>query len=110
MFLSHAEIRRNAAKNLSLSVGRIKTNEGAAALSWNLSAPCRLETEVWPCQMAVSVGGDCSEVPGFRQIISTGWEENISMVWVSVCVRMLDISADHPDGSGMVLWISAEKP
>ncbi|XP_060766666.1 uncharacterized protein il17rc isoform X2 [Neoarius graeffei] len=82
-FENNEEIRRNAVKNLSLSVGRIKTNEGAAALSWNLSAPCRLETEVWPCQMAVSVGGDCSEVPGFRQIISTGWEENISMVWTS---------------------------
>lgn len=84
--LSHAGIRRNAVKNLSLSVGHTETNDGAAALSWNMSAPCRLEAEVWPCRMATSLGAGCREVPGFRQIISTGWEENISMVWVSQSV------------------------
>ncbi|MCJ8744183.1 hypothetical protein PDJAM_G00115550 [Pangasius djambal] len=79
-FENHKGIRRNALKNVSLSVGHSETNEGRPALSWNMSAPCRLEVEVWPCQMAVSLGGGCREVPGFRQNISTGWEENISTV------------------------------
>ncbi|MCI4389935.1 hypothetical protein PGIGA_G00116800 [Pangasianodon gigas] len=82
-FENHKGIRRNAVKNVSLSVRHSETNEGRPALSWNMSAPCRLEAEVWPCQMAVSLGGGCWEVPGFRQNISTGWEENISTVWTS---------------------------
>lgn len=81
--VSHAEFSRNAARNMSLSVAHSETNEGRPALSWNMSAPCRLEAEVWPCQMAVTLGGGCTEVPGFRRNISSGWEENISMVWVS---------------------------
>ncbi|XP_053509504.1 uncharacterized protein il17rc [Ictalurus furcatus] len=82
-FEDDKEFSRNAAKNMSLSVGHSETNEGRPALSWNMSAPCRLEAEVWPCQMAVTLGGGCREVPGFRRNISTGWEENISMVWTS---------------------------
>lgn len=73
-------------KNVSLSVGHSETNEGRPALNWNVSAPCKLEVEVWPCQMAVHVGGGCREVPGFRKTISTGWNENISTLWVSECV------------------------
>lgn len=71
-------------KNVSLSVRHVESNEGRPALNWNLSAPCRLEAEVWPCQMAVNVGGGCREVLGFRRNTSMGWEENISTVWVSV--------------------------
>ncbi|KAF4093535.1 hypothetical protein AMELA_G00003040 [Ameiurus melas] len=82
-FEDDEEFSRNAVKNMSLSVGHSKTNEGHPALIWNMSAPCRLEAEVWPCQMAVSLGGGCNEVPGFRRNISTGWEENSSMVWTS---------------------------
>ncbi|GAA6065631.1 uncharacterized protein il17rc, partial [Tachysurus ichikawai] len=75
--------RRNVMKNVSLSVGHSETNEGRPALNWNVSAPCKLEVEVWPCQMAVHVGGGCREVPGFRKTISTGWNENISTLWTS---------------------------
>lgn len=81
--LFYTEIRKNAAKNVSFSVRHSETNEGHPALSWNVSAPCRLEAEVWPCQRAVYLGGGCSEVRGFRRHVSTGWEENITMVWVS---------------------------
>ncbi|XP_058230216.1 uncharacterized protein il17rc isoform X1 [Hemibagrus wyckioides] len=76
-------LRRNAMRNVSLSVRHVESNEGRLALNWNLSAPCRLEAEVWPCQMAVNVGGGCREVPGFRRNTSMGWEENISTVWKS---------------------------
>ncbi|KAF5893107.1 interleukin-17 receptor C-like, partial [Clarias magur] len=82
-FENHTEIRRNAVKNVSFSVRHSETNEGHPALSWNVSAPCRLEAEVWPCQRAVYLGGGCGEVPGFRRNVSTGWEENITMVWIS---------------------------
>ncbi|XP_026993261.1 uncharacterized protein il17rc [Tachysurus fulvidraco] len=75
--------RRNVVKNVSLSVGHSETNEGRPALNWNVSAPCKLEVEVWPCQMAMHVGGGCREVLGFRQNISTGWDENISTLWTS---------------------------
>lgn len=80
--LSHAGFRRNAVKNMSLSVGHSETNEGLPALSWKMSAPCRLELEVWPCLMAMSLGGGCREVPGYRQNLSV-WDENINAVWVS---------------------------
>ncbi|KAM9443832.1 uncharacterized protein il17rc [Clarias gariepinus] len=82
-FENNTEIRKNAAKNVSFSVRHSETNEGHPALSWNVSAPCRLEAEVWPCQRAVYLGGGCSEVRGFRRHVSTGWEENITMVWTS---------------------------
>ncbi|KAK3536786.1 hypothetical protein QTP86_025096 [Hemibagrus guttatus] len=82
-FEKHEGFRRNTMKNVSLSVRHGESNEGRPALNWNLSAPCRLEGEVWPCQMAVHVGGGCREVPRFRRNISMGWEENISTVWKS---------------------------
>lgn len=103
--VSHAEFSRNAARNMSLSVAHSETNEGRPALSWNMSAPCRLEAEVWPCQMAVTLGGGCTEVPGFRRNISSGWEENISMVWVSEraseCERSYTSADSRPDETGM---------
>lgn len=90
---------------MSLSVAHSETNEGRPALSWNMSAPCRLEAEVWPCQMAVTLGGGCTEVPGFRRNISTGWEENISMVWVSEraseCEHSYTSADRRPDETGM---------
>ncbi|KAF7693488.1 hypothetical protein HF521_008804 [Silurus meridionalis] len=81
-FDNHTGIRINAIRNVSTSVGLTETNEGPPALSWNLSAPCRLEVEVWPCQMAVTQGGGCSEVLGFRRN-ATKWEENKSTLWTS---------------------------
>ncbi|CAL8237840.1 unnamed protein product, partial [Merluccius merluccius] len=44
-------IQRNEWKNLSVSLALVERNK--ALLLWNLSAPCRLDAQVWPCHRAV---------------------------------------------------------
>ncbi|XP_072521701.1 interleukin-17 receptor C isoform X2 [Salminus brasiliensis] len=84
-FSKSEEFRENAVRNVSLSVGHTKSNEGRPVLSWTLSAPCRLEAEVWPCRMGAGSGSDCKEVPGFRvqRNKSSKWSENNTVLWTS---------------------------
>lgn len=58
--------------NTSLSVEARHTREGGAGLSWNVTAPCRLEAEVWLCKRE-QPGGQCEEVHGSRQRVRDGW-------------------------------------
>ncbi|CAJ1084920.1 interleukin-17 receptor C isoform X1 [Xyrichtys novacula] len=63
-------------QNVSLSVVESQMREGVVGLSWNVTAPCWLEAEVWPC-MKDPVGDHCEEVMGFRQRLHShehaGW-------------------------------------
>uniref|UniRef100_A0A8D3BHD2 Interleukin 17 receptor C n=1 Tax=Scophthalmus maximus TaxID=52904 RepID=A0A8D3BHD2_SCOMX len=71
--------QRNVWKNMSVSVGQGQTNSYDPMLSWNLSAPCRLEGEVWPCHK----GDSCREMKGFRQQLANGtWSQNRKGLWV----------------------------
>ncbi|CAB1329309.1 unnamed protein product [Coregonus sp. 'balchen'] len=52
--------------NVSVSVEAQTSAENGTALSWNITAPCQLEGELWLCRRD-SVGGQCEEVMGTRQ-------------------------------------------
>ncbi|KAL1264948.1 hypothetical protein QQF64_002975 [Cirrhinus molitorella] len=75
------EFKDNVLSNMSVSLAHIKMNDGEPVLSWNLTAPCRIRAELWPCQMKAD--GKCTEVKGFRQKCCKNWEENSTALWAS---------------------------
>ncbi|KAM9343758.1 interleukin-17 receptor C [Pholidichthys leucotaenia] len=58
--------------NVSVTVAESLLREGGHRLSWNITAPCRLEAEVWLCRKDLS-GSQCEEVKGSRQTLQAGW-------------------------------------
>ncbi|XP_024268453.1 uncharacterized protein il17rc isoform X1 [Oncorhynchus tshawytscha] len=77
-FRNNTELfQRNLWENVSVSVVRGQMNSGGAMLSWNLTAPCRVEAEVWPCQRDAGVDKDrCRELGDIRQHLSNDiWRE-----------------------------------
>ncbi|XP_040922339.1 uncharacterized protein wu:fl23c11 [Toxotes jaculatrix] len=70
--------------NVSVSVEEFQMREGGTVLSWNVSAPCRLEAEVWLCKKDVA-GGQCEEVTGSRQRLHShahaGWSATRNGHW-----------------------------
>ncbi|XP_034545010.1 interleukin-17 receptor C [Notolabrus celidotus] len=72
---------RNMWNNVSVSVGQGQMNNHHPMLSWNVSAPCRLEGEVWPCHREIN----CKEVKGFRQQLANGeWRQNSKGLWKKI--------------------------
>ncbi|KAM3878444.1 uncharacterized protein ACN63O_006182 [Diretmus argenteus] len=81
--------QRNIWKNVSITVLQGELNSYGAMLLWNLSAPCRLEAEVWPCHRTASVEEkSCKEMKGFRQqLLSNGtWKQNSKGHWENLGV------------------------
>ncbi|XP_070758554.1 uncharacterized protein il17rc isoform X2 [Enoplosus armatus] len=75
--------QRNVWQNVSVSVGQGEMNNNCTMLSWNLSAPCRLVGEVWPCHKENS----CREMKGFRQQLANGtWRQNSKGQWENIGV------------------------
>ncbi|XP_051768391.1 uncharacterized protein il17rc isoform X2 [Ctenopharyngodon idella] len=74
------EFNANVLRNMSVSVAHIKTNNDQPAMSWNLTVPCRISAELWPCQLEAD--GQCREIKGFRQH-GNDWEENSTILWAS---------------------------
>ncbi|XP_026163924.1 interleukin-17 receptor C [Mastacembelus armatus] len=71
-------VQRNIWQNVSVSIDQGKMNNNEAMLLWNLSAPCRLEGEVWPCHIRSS----CWEIKGFKQQLTHGtWKQNSKGFW-----------------------------
>ncbi|XP_020339412.1 interleukin-17 receptor C isoform X4 [Oncorhynchus kisutch] len=84
-FRNHTELlQRNVWENVSVSVVQGQMNSGGAMLSWNLTAPCRVEAEVWPCQKGAGLDMDrCTELVAFRQRLSDDiWRENSRGHWL----------------------------
>ncbi|XP_061689252.1 interleukin-17 receptor C [Syngnathoides biaculeatus] len=80
-FTNTGSLQKNVWQNLTVSVGHGRMNDKGQMLLWNLSAPCRLEGEVWPCRRAS--GHPCAEIEGFRQRLeNTTWEQNSNVRWV----------------------------
>lgn len=72
--------QRNMWQNVSVSLGQGQMNNYRPMLRWNLSAPCRLEGEVWPCHKQ---GLGCWELQGFRQQLrKSTWRQNNKGHWV----------------------------
>lgn len=67
--------------NISVSVEERQLRAGGTGLSWNLTAPCRLEAEVWLCKRE-QPGGRCEEVHGSRQRVHDGWNPTRKGHWV----------------------------
>ncbi|XP_030632798.1 interleukin-17 receptor C [Chanos chanos] len=85
-FTNMSELWWNVWSNVSLSVALAKDNRGREVLNWNVTAPCRLEAELWPCQLGAGPGRiSCREVEGFRQSIhpNSTWNENRTGPWTS---------------------------
>lgn len=71
--------QRNVWQNVSISVAPGLTNDQRSVLWWNVSAPCRLEGEVWPCFPQRS----CRELQGHRQQLKNdSWRQNSKGMWV----------------------------
>ncbi|XP_071780672.1 interleukin-17 receptor C isoform X2 [Centroberyx gerrardi] len=70
--------------NVSVSMVESQTREGGTVLSWNVTAPCRLEAELWLCKRD-SAGGRCEEVTGSRQRMHSqqhaGWRASRHGHW-----------------------------
>lgn len=58
-----------------------QTREGGVGLSWNVTAPCRLEAEVWLCKRE-QPGSQCEEVRSSRQRVHDGWIPTRKGHWV----------------------------
>eukprot|EP00066_Takifugu_rubripes_P011626 XP_011600892.1 PREDICTED: interleukin-17 receptor C-like [Takifugu rubripes] len=52
--------------NISVSMAETQMRDGKTGLTCNVTAPCRLEAEVWLCEKG-QPGGQCEEVWGSRQ-------------------------------------------
>ncbi|KAJ3586016.1 hypothetical protein NHX12_012418 [Muraenolepis orangiensis] len=85
------EIIEKMQNNVSVSMweapGRVNpggTRQQATVLNWNVTAPCRLEGEVWLCRKD-SAGGRCEEVAGSRQSLHkhthAGWRATANGHW-----------------------------
>uniref|UniRef100_UPI0037E941E6 interleukin-17 receptor C n=1 Tax=Semicossyphus pulcher TaxID=241346 RepID=UPI0037E941E6 len=82
-FTNTSLFHRNIWENVSVSVGKGQMINYLTMLSWNVSAPCRLEGEVWPCQREIG----CREVKGYRKQLDSGaWRQNSKGLWETIGV------------------------
>uniref|UniRef100_A0A3Q3N7J9 SEFIR domain-containing protein n=1 Tax=Mastacembelus armatus TaxID=205130 RepID=A0A3Q3N7J9_9TELE len=78
--------------NVSITVVESPLRDGGIGLNWNVTAPCRLDAEVWLCNKDLA-GRQCEEVKGSRQIlqsnIDAGWRATRKGYWVrtSLCLK-----------------------
>ncbi|XP_035236426.1 interleukin-17 receptor C [Anguilla anguilla] len=86
-FVNYTEFLKNMWDNVSVSVDPVPTNGNDTVLSWTLSAPCRVEAELWLCRMEKGGAGQgCGEVEGSRlrlqDSILTDWQVNSQGHWI----------------------------
>ncbi|KAM3871769.1 LOW QUALITY PROTEIN: interleukin-17 receptor C [Diretmus argenteus] len=83
-FKNQPEVLERMQRNVSLSMMETQLREGETVLKWNVTAPCRLEAEVWLCKKD-SAGGRCEEVSGSRQRlhnhVHAGWSATPNGHW-----------------------------
>ncbi|XP_034022378.1 interleukin-17 receptor C [Thalassophryne amazonica] len=81
-FLNTDIFQRNVWKNVTVFVVPGQMSNYGTILSWNLSAPCRLEAEVWPCHRTPWHFSNCKEMKGFRQHLPNAtWRQNSKGRW-----------------------------
>ncbi|XP_029993623.1 interleukin-17 receptor C [Sphaeramia orbicularis] len=73
-------------RRVSVSMVESPVREGGSVLIWNVTAPCRLEAEVWLCKRDPA-GGQCKEIAGSRQTLKNhshaGWRATRNGHWKS---------------------------
>ncbi|XP_056156771.1 uncharacterized protein il17rc [Lampris incognitus] len=75
--------QRTVWENVTMSVVQGQMTSAGSMLLWSLSAPCRLEGEVWPCHRTQGATESwCEETKGLRQQLSNGtWRQNSKGLW-----------------------------
>ncbi|KAM8917207.1 uncharacterized protein il17rc isoform 2-T2 [Spinachia spinachia] len=77
-FVNTDVLQRNVWQNVSVSMRLGQVSNHHSMLWWNLSAPCRLEGEVWPCHNDHT----CREMEGSRQqLANSTWGQNSKGLW-----------------------------
>ncbi|XP_026223540.1 interleukin-17 receptor C isoform X2 [Anabas testudineus] len=81
-FKNQQDAHERMRHNLSVTVVESPMRGGETGLSWNVTAPCRLEAEVWLCKKDVA-GSQCEEVAGSRQALNSHeeWRTIHSGLW-----------------------------
>ncbi|XP_035511754.1 uncharacterized protein wu:fl23c11 [Morone saxatilis] len=83
-FKNQSDALERMQHNVSVSLAETNMRDGGTGLSWNVSAPCRLEADVWLCKKDLT-GGQCEEVTGSRQRLhndaQAGWSATRSGHW-----------------------------
>ncbi|XP_068191095.1 interleukin-17 receptor C isoform X2 [Antennarius striatus] len=73
--------------NVSVTMATCQMRGGGVGLSWNVSAPCRMDADVWLCQKEL-VGRRCEEVSGSRQTLhsheAAGWRAARHTHWIKI--------------------------
>ncbi|CAL8403455.1 unnamed protein product [Arctogadus glacialis] len=84
-FTNHTEalIQRNEDRNLSVSLALVERS--GALLLWNLSGPCRLAAQVWPCRPGqAGPHHGCKEIRGLRnasRLETSNWRQTQEGRW-----------------------------
>ncbi|XP_029005799.1 interleukin-17 receptor C isoform X2 [Betta splendens] len=99
-FTNNNGFKRNIHENVSVSIRQSVVGTYRTMLQWTVSAPCRLEGEVWPCEKRDS----CRELPGFRQrLLNNHWTQNSKGLWVNE-----DIFDDIPLSHSLCIMVAVE--
>uniref|UniRef100_A0A3B3ZDB5 SEFIR domain-containing protein n=1 Tax=Periophthalmus magnuspinnatus TaxID=409849 RepID=A0A3B3ZDB5_9GOBI len=82
-FKNNITLRPYIWKNVTLSVQKGFYNSSTSLL-WNVSAPCRFEGELWPCERTPGFTV-CTEMKGFKQPLeNVSWIQNSKGVWLQI--------------------------
>ena len=86
-----ALIQRNEDRNLSVSLALVERS--GALLLWNLSGPCRLAAQVWPCRPGqAGPHHSCKEIRGLRnasRLETSNWRQTQEGRWVRAAALTL---------------------
>lgn len=94
-FKNNTTLRLNLWKKFILSVAK-GYRDNYTMLWWNVSAPCRLEGEVWPCERTPGPTV-CAERKGFRQQLRNDqWKQNSKGLWEILGVFAQINLKNHP--------------
>lgn len=88
MFFSDAHERMQ--RNPLLAVVESSMRGGDTGLSWNVTAPCRLEAEMWLCKKDVAEGR-CEEITGSRRTLDWHKWTVLNRHWVKASGNIIFI-------------------
>ncbi|RXN21874.1 interleukin-17 receptor C-like protein [Labeo rohita] len=74
--------------SVSVSLSEAETHHKQAALVWNISAPCRLEAQLWLCRKSSGLDSSCHALNGRSRVhtrLNDSWMEADHRHWVRKC-------------------------
>lgn len=80
-FSHNRTFQRNIWENISVSVSKGFMNNNNTMLSWKVSAPCKVDGEVWACER-IPGPYSCTNIKGFKQRLAAGsWRQDNKGFW-----------------------------